>query len=88
MTVLSRRIAAMLAASFAMLALAQRATADDAHAAKAPRTGHHPAYSRPYGYGPAHPPATDRPAPGGLAEPSPFIPDCVHVTFPQCSEGG
>jgi uncharacterized protein (DUF2345 family) len=88
MTILSRRTAAMLAASIAMLALAPQCdAADDAHVTKAPRTGHHPAHGRPYGYTPiARPPATSRPAPGGNIEGSPpLIQDCVHVFFPQCS---
>jgi hypothetical protein len=47
------------------------------------------ANKRPYGYGSvAHPPAGRR-APGVAIEPAhPRILDCIHVTFPQCSDGG
>jgi hypothetical protein len=44
-----------------------------------------PENKRPYGYGAvAHPPASWR----ARAVTFPRIIDCVHVTFPQCSDGG
>jgi hypothetical protein len=44
-------------------------------------------YGRPYGYI-AHPPV-GRLAPGAIIEGTqPRILDCVHVLFPQCSDGG
>jgi Asp-tRNA(Asn)/Glu-tRNA(Gln) amidotransferase A subunit family amidase len=87
MTISSKLTAAVIAASFAMLALASEgAGADEAHAANASRVGHRPAYGRLYEYGPvARPLEAGRPAPGVITEGAPLIQDCVHVTFPQCS---
>jgi hypothetical protein len=45
------------------------------------------ANSRPYGYV-AHTPAGRRAAGVAIEPAHPRILDCVHVTFPQCGEGG